>query len=82
VRTLLVDAVARSAGFRCIRTGRLTTSANGCEGNDDRAAVPDVIDEAIEDALRQGGHVNVVEHRDVQPEVDGLAALLRFQIGR
>jgi peptide subunit release factor 1 (eRF1) len=42
-------------------------------------AVDDVIDEAIEDALRQGAHVDVVEDPEARGAVRGLAALLRFK---
>ena len=33
----------------------------------------------IEDALRQGSHIDVVEDGDARARVDGLAALLRFK---
>ncbi len=78
VRTLLVDAAAHDSGVRCGESGRLTIVADGCAGEGDAQAVPDVIDEAIEDALRQGSHVDVVEDSDTRGKIDGLAALLRF----
>ncbi len=43
--------------------------------------MPDIIDEAIEEALRQGCHVDVVETEKARAELDGLAALLRFTGG-
>ena len=79
VRTLLVDPTAAEAGFRCPATGHLTTTAAGCNGEGDPEPVPDVVDEAIEEALRQGSHVDVVEDGDARKRVDGLAALLRFR---
>jgi peptide chain release factor subunit 1 len=79
VRTLLVDPTAAEAGFRCPATGHLTTTAEGCKGEGDPEPVPDVVDEAIEEALRQGSHVDVVEDGDARTRVDGLAALLRFR---
>lgn len=79
VRTLLVDPAAELEGFRCISTMRLTTKRETC-GGEAAVAVPDVVDEAIEDTLRQGGYVNVVEHPKVRAAVDGLAALLRFPV--
>jgi peptide subunit release factor 1 (eRF1) len=52
---------------------------NECDGEGEADRVPDVVDEAIEEALRQGGHVEVVEDGDARDGVDGLAALLRFK---
>ena len=79
VRTLLVDAERTQAGYRCAGTGRLTTADQGCGGEGRAEAVPDVIDEAIEEALRQRAQVDVVEDRGTRAGVDGLAALLRFR---
>lgn len=79
VRTLLVNPTLTAGGFRCRDTGRLTLTVEGCRGEGEAEAVPDVIDEAIEDALRQGSHVDVVEGDS--SKVDGLAALLRFKQG-
>jgi len=79
VRTLLVDSTAERPGFRCRDDGRLVLSANLCGG--EAEPVPDIVDEAIEEALRQGAHVDVVEDPDVQRRVDGLACLLRFRVG-
>ena len=79
VRTLLVDPTAAQAGVRCAGTGHLTTTAEGCDGAGDPESVPDVVDEAIEEALRQGSDVDVVEDGDARTWVDGLAALLRFR---
>jgi peptide chain release factor subunit 1 len=81
VRTLLVDSVAERPGYRCAGSGRLAVSPEGCGGDGAAEPVPDVLDEAIEEALRQGAHVEVVEDREVQRHVDGLACLLRFRVG-
>ena len=78
VRTLLVAADAACAGFRCGRTGRLTVLPDDCAGEGDPTPVPDIIDDAIEDALRQGVHVDVVEDSEARASFDGLGALLRF----
>jgi peptide chain release factor subunit 1 len=78
VRTLLVDPRTAQAGFRCAATGRLTTRSDDCEHEGVAGQLPDVVDEAIEEALRQGGHVDVIEDKDAQGNVKGLAALLRF----
>jgi peptide chain release factor subunit 1 len=79
VRTLLVDPSVEHAGFRCA-TGRLAVTEDACGGGG-AVPVPDVVDEAIEDALRQGAHVDVVEDDGARQRVDGLAALLRFKLG-
>jgi peptide chain release factor subunit 1 len=81
VRTLLVDSTAERPGFRCARSGRLVVAADGCGGDGPAEPVPDVLDEAIEEALRQGAHVDVVEDPEVRRQVDGLACLLRFRVG-
>jgi len=79
VRTLLVDPTAAEGGFRCTVTGRLTTKADDCENEGDAGTLPDVVDEAIEEVLRQGGRVDVMEGAEARSEVHGLAALLRFR---
>ncbi len=79
VRTLLVDAARTQPGYRCRGSGRLAVLASACEGEGEAESVPDVIDDAIEEALRQQAHVDVVEDPWARREVDGLAALLRFK---
>ncbi len=79
VRTLLVRPDAEQPGFRCGQTGRLRTTAEGCGGEGHAESVLDLVDEAIEEALRQGGHVEVVRDECAQEHVNGLAALLRFK---
>lgn len=78
VRTLLVDPTTALEGFRCGSTGRLTLREDECEHEGVAGLLPDVVDEAIEEALRQGGHVDVIEDQEAQASIDGLAALLRF----
>ena len=80
VRTLLVDPTATQTGFRCSSSGRLTIRADGCGDEGEAVQLPDVIDEAIEEALRQGSHVDVVEDEEARSSVAGLAALLRFAV--
>jgi peptide subunit release factor 1 (eRF1) len=41
--------------------------------------VLDVVDDAIEEALRQGVDVNVVFEPEAQDAIEGLAGLLRFR---
>jgi len=78
VRTLLVDPTVTEAGYRC-ESGRLTTKENGCQTEGKAGRLPDVVDEAIEETLRQGGRVDVIEDAEARKSVDGLAALLRFR---
>ncbi|MEJ2237425.1 MAG: hypothetical protein P8X82_03930 [Gemmatimonadales bacterium] len=78
VRTLLVDPTVTDGGYRCA-SGRLTTEENGCQTEGEAGRLPDVVDEAIEETLRQGGQVDVIEDAQAQKQIDGLAALLRFR---
>ncbi len=79
VRTLLVRADASLPGFRCASTGRLTLNAKDCRGLGNAAPIPDVIDDAIEEALRQRVDLDVVFESDAADTINGLAALLRFR---
>jgi len=79
VRTLLVHADASEPGFRCGGSGRLTRTERECRGEGEPVPVLDVVDDAIEEALRQGLNINVVYESEARESVDGLAALLRFR---
>lgn len=79
VRTLLVNADTAVPGFRCADTGRLALTERDCRGEGTPMPVLDVIDEAIEEALRQHVAVNVVYEPAARDEIDGLAALVRFR---
>jgi len=79
VRTLLVRADASVPGFRCGATGRLTLNARDCRSLGDAIPVPDVIDDAIEEALRQRVDLDVVFEPDAAETINGIAALLRFR---
>lgn len=79
VRSLLVSADIALPGVRAADTGRLALTARELDGEGEPLAVIDVIDEAIEDALRQHVDVNVVYDSEAAGRVDGLAALLRFR---
>ena len=78
-RALLVHADAGQPGFRCGASGRLALTERDCRGEGEPIPVLDVVDDAIEEALRQGVDVNVVYEPDAQDAIDGLAALLRFR---
>jgi peptide subunit release factor 1 (eRF1) len=79
VRSLLVHADASEPGFRCAESGRLTRTERECRGEGEPIPVLDVVDDAIEEALRQGVDVNVVYEPEARDAVVGLAALLRFR---
>jgi len=66
-------------GWRCAESGRLTLTAADCRGEGEPVPVVDVIDDAIEEALRQRVEVNVVYGREQVERISGLAGLLRFR---
>jgi peptide chain release factor subunit 1 len=78
-RALLVHADAGQPGFRCGTSGRLALTERDCRNEGEPIPVLDVVDDAIEEALRQGVDVNVVYEPEAQDAIDGLAALLRFR---
>lgn len=79
VRSLLVNADAGEPGFRCGDSGRLALSERECRGEGEPIPVLDVVDDAIEEALRQGVDVNVVYQPEARDAIDSLGALLRFR---
>jgi peptide subunit release factor 1 (eRF1) len=79
VRTLLVDADAMGTGYRSGKTGRLAVSEPKLRADGDVQPVIDVVDEAIEEALRQRVEVEVVYDDGARRSIDGLAGLLRFR---
>jgi peptide subunit release factor 1 (eRF1) len=81
VRTLLVHGETSRAGFRLRASGRLVVPGENAawKGEGDPEPVTDVIDEALEEALRQQLDINVLYDPAAQKAVDGLAALLRFK---
>ena len=79
VRSLMVHADAGEPGFRCADTGRLALTERDCRGEGEPVPVLDVVDEAIEEALRQGVDVNVVYEPEAREAIEGLAGLLRFR---
>lgn len=79
VRVLLVRNDDPVPGFRCGDTGRLTLKERDCRAEGDPIPVLDVIDEAIEESLRQGVDIDVIFDDEVGGEVDGLAAIFRFR---
>jgi peptide subunit release factor 1 (eRF1) len=79
VRSLLVHADASEPGFRCGGSGRLALSQRECRGEGEPVPVLDIVDDAIEEALRQRVDVNVVYEPEARDAIDSLGALLRFR---
>lgn len=79
VRTLLVDPDASEPGWRAEATGRLALREIELRDEGELAPVLDVVDDAIEDALRQQAVVDVVYDPEARRGIDGLAAFLRFR---
>ncbi|HEX2250796.1 MAG TPA: hypothetical protein VHH32_10630 [Gemmatimonadales bacterium] len=79
VRSLLVHADASQPGFRCGNSGRLALTEQECRGEGEPIPVLDVVDDAIEESLRQGVDVNVVYEPEARDAIDSLGALLRFR---
>ena len=79
LRSLLVNADASAPGFRCAGTGRLALTERECRAEGEPVPVLDVVDDAIEEALRQDVDVNVVYEPTALAEIAGLAGLVRFR---
>jgi len=79
VRSLLVNADASEGGFRCGSSGRLALTERECRDEGDPIPVLDIVDDAIEEALRQKVDVNVVYEPEARDSIEGLGALLRFR---
>lgn len=79
VRALLVNADSVVPGVRAADTGRLALSERDLRGEGQAVPVIDVVDDALEDALRQHLDINVVFEPEARGRIDGLAALLRFR---
>jgi peptide subunit release factor 1 (eRF1) len=79
VRTLFVKDDLEGRGFRCAATGRLVLATGDCRNEGEAQPVRDLVDEAIEEALRQRVRVVTVADCAEAEAVDGLAATLRFR---
>jgi peptide chain release factor subunit 1 len=79
VRTLLVGADTALSGFRCKDSGRLALTERDCKDEGGAEPVLDVVDDAIEEALRQRVNVNVIYEEDTEGRIEGIAGLLRFR---
>lgn len=79
VRFLLVRGDAVMPGFRSMKTGRLSTLARDLREDGEVIPTVDVVDDAIEEALRQRVALDVIYDTETADAVDGLAGLLRFK---
>ena len=79
VRVLIVPAGQAGSGYRCTLSGRLVLARGDCHGEGDPVPVPDLVSEALEEALRQHVEVEVIDDPETGSRVDGLAGLLRFR---
>jgi len=79
VRLLLVHGDAVMPGFRSLRTGRLATQVRDLREDGEVVTTLDIIDDAIEEALRQHVALDVAYEPRYAGAIDGLAALLRFK---
>ena len=79
IRLLLVrgDSVVR--GFRSMKTGRLSTLSRDLREDGQVTPTIDVVDDAIEEALRQRVALDVIYDPEPAAAIDGLAGLLRFK---
>ena len=79
VRTLLVRHDASAPGFRSMASGRLALVARDLREDGEVVPTVDVIDDAIEEALRQRVALDVVYDTVSAESIDGIAGLLRFK---
>lgn len=78
VRILIVPDEQSGSGFRCSDSGRLVLAKADCRGEGTADPVLNLVDAAIDEALRQRAEVIVVDDPRLAQQIDGLAAILRF----
>ncbi|HEU4954317.1 MAG TPA: hypothetical protein VFT28_07080 [Gemmatimonadales bacterium] len=79
VHTLFAHEDRFAAGYRCGATRRLVIGRGDCRGEGEPQPVRDIVDEAIEEAMRQRGGVVMIPREEGMAPLDGLAATLRFR---
>jgi len=79
VRTLVVDHDAEIPGYRFPKSHRLSTIQSGTRAEGEPEPVVDLLDDAIEEALRQRARVAVVTGEETN-RFDQLAGVLRFRM--
>lgn len=78
-RSLFIRGDLEGGGYRCSGSRRLVLSPGECPNEGEPLPVRDLVDEAIEEALRKQVQVVMVPDGDMGEAVDGLAATLRFR---
>ena len=79
VATLLVSDGFEAPGWRCSSCGFLTTRGPGCPVCSNRMAqAPDVVEEAVQEALHQSCHLEVCRGNADLDVLGRIGALLRF----
>ena len=79
VRTLFLRARHTLPGFRCGGAGRLVISPADCQDEGTPVPLQDLVNESIEDALRQDVKIVMVGEPELGRKLNGFAALLRFR---
>lgn len=79
VRRLLIGSEMTGSGYRCVDSGRLALSKAECRGEGSTVPILDLVNEAIEEALRQRVEVAVIHEPELAEAIDGLAAEFRFR---
>jgi peptide chain release factor subunit 1 len=80
VRTLLVNEDFSAPGYVCRGTETLTLKPECPADTDKLEPVFDIVNEMIEEALNQRAKVEVIVDKELQKEIDGVAAMLRFSL--
>lgn len=79
VETLVVSDGFQSLGYRHVNSGYLTTTQDTeLFGDATFESVPDIVNEAINRTMEQGGNVEVVASNEKLEEVGRIGALLRY----
>jgi peptide chain release factor subunit 1 len=78
VDTLVLPHTGRAGGVRCPRCGHLEERGRTCAMCGTATEEADLVEEAVEAALRRGCRVETVSHGAALEDVGGVGALLRF----
>jgi peptide subunit release factor 1 (eRF1) len=79
LRALVVRAGQCGSGFRCGDSGRLVLSRIECRDEGEPVPIPDLVNEAIEEALRQRLDLVVIDDPEAGEAITGMAGYLRFR---